>query len=1478
MSNASSSDSSLPQQLQSVLALRPPVATSTRTDLAPSFKLLQSIANAIYGSNNLRPLEDGLWKAQLIRITLRSSQIVQYIWSDLSNPANNSINQDQSQIKNGFMKLQGVLSDIQIFVGSLSSTQDPLTTLLIDPIAFARTQNTVNSLTKKVSGLVNYYKLNVTLSTSIDQWPQEDSLDKDQDLAALPILIAKSRPNKQTLQLFEADCNRRQLNQNRNENHSQSDNSNLNDQTSSNQNPPIQKLDQAFSTANSGLNTANRADFLRFIYTQNTNLIPNHLTLETAVSNGVASIASMSSLPSRTHNFSSSSKPSNSNPNLPKSIVQQRISSFAHATHPPPPLSSSNLTSTPSNRRVVSDSNSNNNRTTWTVNLSGLDAIQRKTSGTGPHKLSQSTRPPQPSVAAPPVNWKISPSRPSSIRTRSSTNDSSTDSDKKSLKSSIGPSNVNLCSSSLESKPELKGSIATFAEQAAIAVAKRNNRLASQSPKFSDSKSLTKVDLKTSLSPSTSNPSEHSSPSLSSQIDSTKQNQVIATSAITTSQSVSPSSSVIIQPKTSILDQQDNHSSSPLSLQSQDLLPPPAEEEISPSSLPTTQQLLPPISSSETSSPSQQVLPSISSSETSSHSQQVLPPTSSSETLSPSQQVSSPIPSSDTSPPSQHVLPPISSAETSSPSQQKVLSPLASRASSSNSLRVSSPSSSQSGKLKQTQLCTLAEYTTFPHLTSSTPPSTRQEASNLNKNPLNSLSSSLNSISSPSKESSLSAHKSSSFIEPDLELDLVPDLVEHSFIVEAFLDPNQPLSTTSSNKVEGPSTDLSHNQDQNIKPLSPQSIKTNQISESGDHSSNQNSELVDESSLEDLLERASMYQSWEPDHTEAESDTKRNVRYSASSTIHPNLNEQVQPSMPVIKSFTPLGSPNSFSSSFSPLASIPLSPPLTGKTEEQKSNNPWNGTHCLKANHSLLERPCLPEAFHSTLTIPEPSSPTFSITSNTWSTSLISLPLSQSDLDFTLVNGHPNQTRLTQSKASLPVPKNPLQAGWRILSLDGGGIRGLSMLCIVHELMSTIQARLGLKQPPLPCEIFEMITGTGTGGIIALLLGRLRLETSVAIEAYLRIVSIVFSQSKRSMGAMRGKSRFSGSKLENVVKQVVEQVMNTTESSLADPQSETGCKTFLIALMVSGTKGKVQGLKTLRTYSTHQAMADQCSIHQAARATSAAPLFFKPVQIEASQNLLLSELMSKGTIFSNPCSEALVEARGLLPQREIDCLISLGAGSGSGQGSGSVARACAKMRQSAEEVAERVEKMAKQEGWDAVYSRISVGNLLNEDNRGEWERPELVEMRTIDYLSTSGREVFEKVSDKLIESVKRAYKGEETLQNLMKQNKMTQSVSSDSRLPSARVSSLLAEDDRSIRRSVSADRVERKSILSSESIKSSKKLDRFLPKSLGSSSFLRGSSIGRSLSDVSSRLKSIEDKDESIPSRDSLVLPELKFD
>ena len=77
------------------------------------------------------------------------------------------------------------------------------------------------------------------------------------------------------------------------------------------------------------------------------------------------------------------------------------------------------------------------------------------------------------------------------------------------------------------------------------------------------------------------------------------------------------------------------------------------------------------------------------------------------------------------------------------------------------------------------------------------------------------------------------------------------------------------------------------------------------------------------------------------------------------------------------------------------------------------------------------------------------------------------------------------------------------EAPARILSLDGGGVRGISSLYILKELMAKIARDHRADNPgapdlsPRPCQYFDLICGTSTGGLIALMLGRLKMVCNI---------------------------------------------------------------------------------------------------------------------------------------------------------------------------------------------------------------------------------------------------------------------------------------------------------------------------------------------------------------------------------------------
>lgn len=65
------------------------------------------------------------------------------------------------------------------------------------------------------------------------------------------------------------------------------------------------------------------------------------------------------------------------------------------------------------------------------------------------------------------------------------------------------------------------------------------------------------------------------------------------------------------------------------------------------------------------------------------------------------------------------------------------------------------------------------------------------------------------------------------------------------------------------------------------------------------------------------------------------------------------------------------------------------------------------------------------------------------------------------------------------------------QIDMRVLSLDGDGVRVLSSLLVLRDLTFALRKDLNSVDLPRPCEYFDLICGTSTGGLTAILLERL---------------------------------------------------------------------------------------------------------------------------------------------------------------------------------------------------------------------------------------------------------------------------------------------------------------------------------------------------------------------------------------------------
>jgi len=227
----------------------------------------------------------------------------------------------------------------------------------------------------------------------------------------------------------------------------------------------------------------------------------------------------------------------------------------------------------------------------------------------------------------------------------------------------------------------------------------------------------------------------------------------------------------------------------------------------------------------------------------------------------------------------------------------------------------------------------------------------------------------------------------------------------------------------------------------------------------------------------------------------------------------------------------------------------------------------------------------------------------------------------------------------------------------RLLSLDGGGVRGIAALQVLKAVMGKITGDPNAK----PCDYFDMMCGTSTGGLIAIMLGRLRMSIDDTITAYNALAGEIFGAGTMSKigNASSSGARYSGEALEKAIKKVVTKFsdIKNPEAPMLDPLGKDGCPVFVCSTRADDISNRVAThLRTYINQNVEKSFADY-KIWEAARATSAAPTYFPRIVLDGF------EYVDGGLGFNNPVLLLMGEARlhfGFA--RPLGCLVTIGTG------------------------------------------------------------------------------------------------------------------------------------------------------------------------------------------------------------------------
>ncbi|KAL9064175.1 MAG: hypothetical protein Q9161_009045 [Pseudevernia consocians] len=166
--------------------------------------------------------------------------------------------------------------------------------------------------------------------------------------------------------------------------------------------------------------------------------------------------------------------------------------------------------------------------------------------------------------------------------------------------------------------------------------------------------------------------------------------------------------------------------------------------------------------------------------------------------------------------------------------------------------------------------------------------------------------------------------------------------------------------------------------------------------------------------------------------------------------------------------------------------------------------------------------------------------------------------------------------------ANLPKPTKPL----KILTIDGGGLQGISTLLILDKLLSAIARNNGVPDSkPRPCDVFDVIAGIGPGGWLALLLGRFQVDVSAALAEWYNLIDCIAPRSKAEKLRMRlvQHSYFDTGRLVEQVDQLTE-FYETDKHMFTTPPAGTRCKHVFVSALKTDSKEKHLGYNLFRTY------------------------------------------------------------------------------------------------------------------------------------------------------------------------------------------------------------------------------------------------------------------------------------------------------
>lgn len=226
---------------------------------------------------------------------------------------------------------------------------------------------------------------------------------------------------------------------------------------------------------------------------------------------------------------------------------------------------------------------------------------------------------------------------------------------------------------------------------------------------------------------------------------------------------------------------------------------------------------------------------------------------------------------------------------------------------------------------------------------------------------------------------------------------------------------------------------------------------------------------------------------------------------------------------------------------------------------------------------------------------------------------------------------------------------------FKILSIDGGGIRGIFPAMLLADLEAKLKA--DGKEKWQIYQNFDLICGTSTGGIIAIALA-LGIPAQEIYELYINKANTIFGSKKNKLSQLFY-STHSRDELEKLIQDKFKEANNNVDPILKD------CKTNICIPVFDLLEGKPSVLKTAH----HPRFTRDYHIpaYKAALATAAAPVYFDPYStfyVDLHGNTKpFNNKVDGGVFANNPTLLGIIEAQVAFYQNlENLSVLSIGTG------------------------------------------------------------------------------------------------------------------------------------------------------------------------------------------------------------------------